>query len=357
MITELTADEVVDYCRSFLGLGSGSSDLDDILLVGLLRRAAGVFCPCSKAALRTTLLESLTHLHTGDNSLVSRCTNLIEDMIVSGDLLELPDVMIDDPDVRRTWVFAAPPAFIVRRSGSIFLIGIVPDQSSFLPKELEERVISSRMSRFIHPKPDENLVEKLEAHGLSRLNEEIWLKSPRTQTPKQLIDVYHRHLATQSPSGQVPDLRILDLSTNVTYYPGRWCLPKNHTGTYVARRPQEFGALLWSFVELIDGVPKQIFDLPLADYHWRGCDAAWHLQMALDHLAGQPQQYKRSVTDTGIRLDFYSPLPLWAERRLMIFGSKQSGSSSLFAYEIPISEAKEEEKRLQENLWLNPVSE
>lgn len=77
--------------------------------------------------------------------------------------------------------------------------------------------------------------------------------------------------------------------------------------------------------------------------------------MAIDRIAGHPQQYRRSITDAGVRFEFFSPLPLWAQRRLMILGHERPHSRSLFAYEIPVAEAAEEEKNLQENLWLVPT--
>lgn len=351
-ITELTPDEVLGYCRTSLGMGIEPSGLDDILLAGLLRRAAGTHCPCLRAVLRAALTESLLYLHPDSGALADRLDNLIEAMIVAGDLLELSDVATDDPDAKGTWVFAAPPSFVVRRTGSIFLTGIVPDHDSFLPEHLTQRVIRSHVTQFIAPEPGEYLIEQLIAHGLHQLPETIWLRSPKPQAPEQLIQRFQNQLAAQPTCGLVSDLEILDRDTKVTYYRGRWGAPRGQTGTFVARRPQEFGAPLWSFVELVDGTLKRFVDLPPRHYRWRGCDAAWHLQMAIDRCAGRPQQYRRSATDAGVRLDFFSPLPLWAQRRLMVFGDERPRSSGLLAYEIPLAEAAEEEKHLKENLWL-----
>lgn len=354
-ITELTPDEVLGYCRASLGMGSEPSELDDILLAGLLRRAAGIHCPCSRSALRAALTESLVYLQPDRGALADLLDNLIEAMIVAGDLLELPDVATDDPEVKGTWVFAAPPSFVARRTGSIFLTGIAPDQDAALPEHLARRVIRSHVTQFIVPEPGEDLIDQLTAHGLHQLSEAVWLRSPKAQAPEQLVQRFENQLASQPTCGPVSGLEILDRDTKVTYYRGRWNTPRGQTGTFVARRPQEFGAPLWSFAELIDGTLKRIVDLPPKHYRWRGCDAAWHLQMAIDHRAGQPQQYQRSSTDAGVRFDFFSPLPLWAQRRLMVLGHERPRSSSLLAYEIPAAEAAEEEKNLQENLWLVPT--
>ena len=353
-IRELAPEEVVGYCRSYLGMPAGPSELDDVLLAELLRYAAGIHCPCSRAALRSPLEESLSFLNPDSSNLADRLDRLTEDLIVVGDLLDLSNVATDDPDVRGTWVFAAPPSFVVRRNGSIFLTGIVPDHASFLPEDLESRVTRSGAIRFIQGGSGEDLVEQLSTHGLIRMQEEAWLRSPKYCTPDQLIKRFENQLASQSTCGPITDLRILDHSTEVKYYRGRWCVPTSQTGTYLARRPQEFGAPQWCVAELFDGIPKRIVNLPPANYRWRGCDAAWHLQLAIDHCAGQPQQYRRSATGGGARFDFFSPLPLWAQRRLMIFGEERSRHKSLFAYEVRNSEVENEEKYLQEHLWLIP---
>jgi len=354
-ITELSSDQVIDYCRASLGMGREIPRLDDILLVGLLRRAAGIHCPCSRTVLRVALIESLAYLQTDCGALADRLDNLIEDMIIAGDLLELSDVATDDPDVKGTWVFAAQPSFVVRRTGSIFLTGIASDQDRFLPEHLNRRVTHPHGTQSIVPAPGEDLIEQLITHGLHQLSEDVWLRSPKVQAPEQLIQRFKHQLLTQPPCGPVPGLQIIDQDIKVTYYRDRWAAPRGQTGTFVARRPQEFGAPLWCFAELIDGTLRRIVDLPPKTYRWRGCDAAWYLQMAIDYCAGQPQQYRRSNVSSGIRFDFFSPLPIWAQRRLMLLGHKRQSNKSLFAYEISVAEATEEEENLQDNLWLSQV--
>ena len=55
----------------------------------------------------------------------------------------------------------------------------------------------------------------------------------------------------------------------------------------------------------------------------------------------------------GVRLDLFSPLPQWSERRLMILGRRVAHDRCLFSYIIPANEAGEEEAFLQRNLWLS----
>ncbi|ADJ29890.1 hypothetical protein [Nitrosococcus watsonii] len=355
MITELTPQDVVTYCRNVVGANVERGGIDDILLVGLLRRSAGIICPCSRVALRASVTESLSYLHSDDDDLSGRLDNLIEVLIVTGDLLELSDVVVDDPDVKETWVFAAPPSFVVRQNGIAFLAGIVPDQDSFLSSDLDSRIVYSSSARFIEPKPGENLEEELKAEGIHQIEEATWLRSPRSQPPKHLIDRYKQQLALESICGPVNGLKILDSSIKSTYYKGRWVELLNQTGAFIARRPQEFGAPLWCFVEVAGGQLQRVIDLPPQNYRWRGCDAAWHLQMAIDSYQRMPQRYRLSRIEESVRFDFFSPLPLWAQRRLMVVGREVPREGSLLSYEIPASEADEEEGFLQQNLWLEPV--
>ena len=356
MISEIGFRDVISHCRATLGLPMADAMLDDALLAGLLRRSAGILCPCSSTALRVALMESLLYLD-GDGTLHARLENLIDDLIVCGDLLELSEVSIDDPDVKGTWVFAAPPSFVVRTSGTIFLTGIVPDQDVFLSAELAARVIYDGCARHITPRLDEDLPAALLAQGLRELPDAVWLKAPKAETPNAMLDRFGQQLAAQPPCGVIKSLSILDPLKSTSYYRGRWTAPANHTGKFVARRPQEYGAPIWCFVELTEGVPQRLIDLPVSRFRWRGCDAAWHLQMAIDYCRGQPQRYRRRESETGVRFDFFSPLPLWSQRRLMIFGKACLREDSLLAYEVPLREAESEERFLQERVWLNRTEE
>lgn len=354
VITELRPDDVLTDCRRALHLPAAAGMLiDDGLLAALLRRSAGMRCPCSRALLRASLVESLQGLSQNAKQLADRIEEIIDALIVVGDLLELSDVVIDDPGAKGTWVYAAPPGFVARSSGSIFLIGVVPDQDSFLPEGLASRITYEGFTRLIVQQPDEDLPAELREQGLQELSENVWLRCPKAEPAEEMLATLEYRLASQPPSGGIGDLQILDSTQPVTYYRGRWTAPKRHSGNFVARRPQEFGASLWCFVTLQDGVPTRLLDFPLKKSRWRGCDAAWHVQMALDHRLGHPQLYRRRVANDGLRLDFYSPLPLWAQRRLMVFGRQVPPEKCLLSYWLPSGEAKSEERFLQDRLWLS----
>ena len=355
MIAEIKPDDVLVGCRQTFGLSENHREpLDEVLLAALLRRSAGIHCPCSRTTLRASLLESLAHLSEDKQTLSERIDTIIEGLIVGGDLLELSDVATDDPDIKGTWVFAAPPSFVVRPSGSIFLLGIVPDQDTFLPQALAARISHEGFTRVIIQDSGEDLSTDLREHGMQELAESTWLKCPRAERPEAMLERHERELGLQPPSGAVKDLHILDPAKPVTYYRGRWTTPRSQTGTFIARRPQEFGAPLWCFAKLEAGSVVRILDLPLRKTRWRGCDVAWHLQMAIDSCRQTPQRYRRQDVGNEARLDFFSPLPQWAQRRLMILGYPCHPEQSLMSYRLPSAEAEDEEQFLREQLWLSP---
>jgi hypothetical protein len=170
-----------------------------------------------------------------------------------------------------------------------------------------------------------------------------------------MVSRFQRLLSQQPPAGHLGEAEILDREQPVTFYRGRWMKPKKHSGLFVGRRPQEFGAPLWCAMLLADGTITHLVDLPLPKTRWRGCDVAWHLQMAIDATRGDPQRYRRRETPDGVRFDLFSPIPEWAERRLMVFGRSVPKEKSLFAYELPKAEAATESRFFENHLWLSPA--
>ena len=354
MIDRIGVTEVLAGCRRTLGLPDDQeTGLDDAMLAALTRRSAGVHCPCSRATLRASLVECTRGLPANYESLSDAVDDAIEALIVGGDLLELNDVVTEDSDFPQTWAFAAPPGFVIRPSGSAFLFGIVPDQDTFLPSTFASRVHQRGFARLLEPCPDEDLAHELKELGLQQLSDRAWLRSPPPQDPAAMINRYQRLLADQPPVMEIRDLQLLDPSRPVTYYRGRWVDRTDHDGLFVARRPQEFGAPIWCLVELRHGDPVGLLDLPLPQTRWRGCDSAWHLQMAIDYDRGAAQLYRRRVDGDGVRFDFFSPLPQWSQRRLMILGRPVPRDRCLFSYLLPADEADAEESFLQKSLWLS----
>lgn len=358
VITAIEPLELITKLRTGLALPSADEPVVDVpLIAALVRRAAGILCPCSPATIVSTVAESIKHLVDDPQSLNDQIDGIIEALLVGGDLLELNQVAYDDPAVKGTWVFAAPPSFVDRKNGSIFLLGIARDEQTPLPQQLAERVVYEGCYRLMKYEQGETLTQTLRELGLNELSERVWLRSPREETAKAMLESNTTRLMSLGPSGQIDDLQLLNPETAVTYYRGRWTSAKNQSGTFVARRPHAYGTPIWGFVAVEDGRAVRLLDFPFGgNLRWRGCDAAWHLQMAIDHSRGQPQQYRRRDVEHGAVLDFFSPLPLWAERRLAIVGRPAERDKSLLSYFIPSDQLGSEERFIQERLWLAKIN-
>lgn len=353
MISQISKQEVLAGCRELLQLPENDgSVVEDEVLFGLVRRSAGMHCPCSRVTLRRSILESLQYL-SDEEDLSDRIDSVIEGMIVGSDLLELHDVGVIDPEAKGTWVFAGAPSFVTRANGEV----VVPDQDAFLPESLVSRICVEGLARVIKPEENEDLPGRLDDLGLQKLSEKTWLRSPKVEQPSSMLTRYRRNLTSQPPAGTVRDLEVLDAERAVTYYRGRWGSAIGKTGIFVGRRPQEYGSAIWCCLELDAGRVDRFMDFPAKLSRWRGCDEAWHLQMALDHCRNQPQQYRVRRLDDGNRFDFFSPLPLWSERRLIMFGHRIPRDKCLMSYALSDSAAVIEEEFLQKHLWLTRLEE
>jgi hypothetical protein len=351
MIRQLSIKEVLTASCEQLGIPQ-SSVIDDTLLAAMLRRAAGVHCPCSLSALTATVTESLSYLTEGSTELEDRLNTVAEGLIVIGDLLELNQVTVDDANAKGTWVFCAPPGFIVRPNGNIFLVGVVPDETTPLPMSLNMRLQYQSFARILVPAEGEDLPSVLRELGLREIPASAWLKGPKAESATRLRDDMMRRLSKQPPSGSIEECSILLSEGPVDYYSRRWVVPGDHTGAFVARRPQAYGAALWGFAQLENGNVTRFLDFPLKGTRWRGCDLAWHLQMAIDQSRGTPQKYRKRPGTGGMFLDFFAPIPLWAQRRLCVVGRLAEPEHCLLSYWVPDREIAAEEEYVQRQLWL-----
>jgi hypothetical protein len=225
-----------------------------------------------------------------------------------------------------------------------------------LPQELMERIRYDGFTRAIMPTPNEQLADALSELGLQAQSSENWLKPAKAETFSESLERHRIKLDALPRSGEISELQIIDPSKPVRYYRGRWITPKAQTGMFVGRRPKEFGSPLWCLVRLANGQAQQLLDLPLDRSTLRGCDAAWHIQMALDRSNSSPQTYNVCVVDQYAFINFHSPLPVWAERRLMLLGRHADAAGCLLSYRLPVTELATEEKFLQERLWLSPAT-
>ena len=79
VIEQISREGVLKASRESLGLSPSAGPIDDPLLAALLRRAAGILCPCSASTMIASVLEdfntsSKTGMRSRGNSLIlQRC--------------------------------------------------------------------------------------------------------------------------------------------------------------------------------------------------------------------------------------------------------------------------------------------
>lgn len=353
----LTAEQVHAQKIRELGLDPDALDLATPEgVAGALRRVASYFCPCSAATLVRAVVLPLRGLVPDIDQAKELVVRTLEAMISHGDVLEQPEIQ-DGMQTACVLLYAAPASFVVRQSGLVVLLGIAADQLSPLPWELEQRIQYLGHVRRLSPlSATEDLRSELRQLGLLELPPDVWLKAPRSSTASQAIAESDRTLDIVPPSRDIPGLLLLDPTKPVRYYRGRWTEPKAQTGRFVARRQQAYGADLWCYVQTTNGQPERLIDLPQLGSRWRGCDEAWHLQMAIDARRGFPQQFRATPSGDAVVLEFFSPVPAWARRRWDAIGEPVPSAGCLFAYRIPKAEIDEERRFTREALWLEETT-
>lgn len=355
----LTAADVHAEKVRELGLDPSALDLTSTeAIAGALRRAASFLCPCTAATLVRSVAQPLRGLVDDLEAMKVLVEDTLEAMVAHGDILEHPDVEESARHEPPALLYAAPASFLARKSGAVILLGITADQLSALPPELEGRVEYVNHVRRLSPVPGEDLRAELVQLGLIEVSYEGWLRAPPAEIASQHLSRFDRLLESATPSREVPGLVLLDPERPVRYYRGRWVEPRSQSGHFVARRSQAYGAQLWCYVQLRDGNPERLVDLPLAASRWRGCDEAWRLQMAIDASRGEPQRFRVRPGPDGTRfMEFYSPIPMWARRRWDAIAEPVPSAGCLFAYRLAEAELGDELRFAREVLWLDELTE
>jgi hypothetical protein len=330
-----------------------SDTLSSELIAQALRRAVHVLAPCAGHELEGAVVQSLAGLGTAKDELVASVEAILEELVVYGDILEMRG-SDDDYWSRSSLVLRpAPPSFVIRTNGSVAILGVAGDEITALAASMAARLHHHGTLRILHPEEGEDLKSGLRELGLLELTESVWLRIPKLESAASHIAEWRQQLAREPASTNLEGVRILDSSRTPTFYRDRWVEPgTQHDGFCIARRPQKYGSALWCIVELEKGVVRRFKDLVAPGDRVRPCDLAWRVQMAIDADAGSPQCFRTREIQEVFLLDFFSPLPSWAERQLAIVGQKTTGQGRLFSYEVSPETAKEEVAFLQGALWL-----
>lgn len=349
----LEAHEVHANKVAELGLDHTYLDLTSIeVIAAALRRAGQILCPCSATTLIRAVAEPLRGLIEDVEETRGIVRETLESLVAFGDLLEYSDIESDDSSHSAVLLYAAPPSFISRDSGTAILLGISPPA----PECFADRIEYKGHVRRLRPDHGEDLDEELKQLGYSEVPIDQWLRIPSPETPIRHMDHMDRLLDAAQSSGEVADLHVLDWNRPVRFYRGRWTTAGKLSGRFVARRGQTYGGDLWCYVELSNGSANRLVDLPLPNSQWRGCDEAWRLQMAIDASNENSQVFSvHSGSSNSYVMRFFSPLPMWARRRLDSIGHLVTSPGCLFAYGLAEAELAEEVDFAREMLWLEEL--
>jgi hypothetical protein len=325
-------------------------------LAALLRRAASFLCPTTPGALVRAVKDCLRGLPDITEDTETEIGGLVDSLVSYGDLLELP---VDDGTRVRRQLFLGPPAYVPRSSEVALLVGIRPEGAPLLSDDLLGGIEYAGYTRFIRSRDDRTIADFLALEGLIELQPDQWLQAPRQASAHEVVAFYSDRLRATGPSGEIAGLQVIDPASRVTFYRGRWrVLKPRDDGRFVARRPQAFGADLWCFADVADGVVTKLIDLPLQDPLAPGADEAWRLQAALDAVAGQPQHLRLRSEGVLSVFDLFAPVPSWIRRRLDVVGDLvPRHPGALFSYAVRQEEVAEEISYLTEMMWLSVEQE
>jgi hypothetical protein len=348
----MTAETAASAAIETLGLDPSAVDLTSTeALAASLRRAASFMCPTSPGRLVDSVQGAVQPL-TGSSVTRADIAEILEQLVGSGDMLELRH----DNGRSTRLLYLAPPSFIEREPGHYLLLGIRPFGALLIDDELADSIDYEGQTRSIRLDPVEGPGE-LRERGLRHVAKDRWVSRPAVEAPTDLIDGYRGRLDVAGAAGELEGIQLLDPTTSVRYYTGRWRTPgPSDTGDFVARRPQAYGADLWCLIRFEAGAPKRLIELPVKDPVVPGRDEAWRYQAAVDAARGVPQRFRRRASGTAgddLIFDFFSPLPGFAERYLQLTGMALGKTpGTLFSFRVPVGASDKAAKFLTDMLWM-----
>jgi len=352
MMRALGHDEVLDLVGETLGLSDASAT---DLIKPALRRGLFLLAPSSRADLIQFVAAPLVPLGITRHDIEAK----LDELVTYGDALEMRKLASDPWDAPPAVLRPAPPSFVKRGDGALIILGVAGDHLSALTPELQARVVETGPVRLLRASDDDALPAHLKLLGLMQLSEQAWLRTPKVETAVAHRQSWIAQLErVAETAGRIDDLEILDPERSIRFYAGRWHQQiASTTGIFVARRPQLYGARLWSIAQFTNGACHRLLDVYEDEERQRPCDIAWRLQAAIDAAAGHPQEVRVEGRPGIERLDFFSPLPAFAERRLALIGTKQAGTGCLFSFDIDPVHVEAELTELKTSLWMRPVRE
>lgn len=357
---EISVETVEKLALGSLGLRNMGYAITSVEAVSAqLRRAASFLCPCAPKTLVQAVVDVSKYLVGDINTFKEKTKDVLHKMVAYGDLVEGEDWRSQGDesqgDERVSVLYRVPPGFISRRSGQFLLFGIGAGGKMPLPADLQEQVEQDGYVRWLKRSGDDDLAGRLLECGFTQVSSDTWLRLPTEMSCQDYLTGFDQRLTKSGSPGDLGELSILDPDAPVDYYRGRWHSPTDECGRFVCRRPRPYGADLWSYIELDNGQPIRLLDLPIDATMNRGCDEAWRLQAAIDARNNKAQKVVAAdFADKLTQLRFFSPIPMWAQRRLDMIGRPVPESKAcLFSYVVDKKEVPQELDCLRRLVWID----
>lgn len=321
----------------------------------LLRRLIGLLAPCSRRDLLRQVKIALAGLT--EEALDDVVSGALEDLIVGGDVLELPVLAGDRGAGTPLQLLGAPPGFVVQGQ-RIRILGVAPDDAKFLPEEVQAMVLARGGDRFIDCEDVDELSAMLCDLKLKQIDVTRWLGVGTDELAETFLRRMAEHLEKMGRSESLVEMQWLWPSDGLpTWYRDRWhAEPPPDAAMSIARAPQRYGNRRWYLVASGGEPGQRILELPLdGEAAARGCDLAWRIQLALDYASGHPMCYHVTAADVEwakISLEF--PLPLHDRRRLLHLGGRRTSEDHGFRFTVPLTDLASAEAILT-SAWMVPA--
>lgn len=348
IIEQMSLTDAVRLLRQSVGLDPETDNIvQPEFLAQLTRRAALILGPASFRNLAKKVYQPLGRIDREGNRIKELVVQCIEELLQNGDLVEL---QIEEGTEKQSLIGLSRPRFLSGDDRALIL-GLDEHLGVGGLGPLSVRVRHRSYLRVITSVAGEDLPAVLRSLGLIEMPESSWLRAPVQCDAQALVADYVHRIERLPRIKHDMELTVIDPDSSVEVYRSRWRQPNRLNGKFVGRRSQVFGSDLWCYVEIVNGCTTRFIDLPL-DYRRRGCDEAWHLQMALDSVRGVAQRFRVDGSGNWCTFRLFSPIPAWAQRRFELIGERVSAGNCLFAYKVPCSAAESIRAFLRDWLWL-----
>lgn len=151
------------------------------VFAAVLRQLSGVLSPCPRRDLLSAAEDALAGcVEDGQDELLEE---MLEDLIVGGDIVEQP-ALIEGRGDNPVFIFPCQPGFL-RMGSRLHIVGVAPDDASFLPRAVAERIWTEGGLRYVTG-PDEDLEEistLLGRIGLREISMDAWAATAPSRTP------------------------------------------------------------------------------------------------------------------------------------------------------------------------------